>query len=90
MNKKYVVGHEEQCLMICQTRTDAEEMLLSIAEESVYENWFYDNFFGRVKEYVTPAEFINKNNDENEISDWGWVLYSFSYGYWIDEVVYLD
>lgn len=39
---------------------------------------------------VRPAEFINKNNDENEISDWGWVLYSFSYGYWIEEVVYVD
>lgn len=84
-----MVGYEEQCLMICKTRTDAEEMLLSLIEENVYENWFYDNFFGRVKEYITPAEFI-KNNDENKISNWGWTLYNFSEGHWIDEVEELE
>ena len=94
MNKKYVIGHEEWSLMICQTRVDAEEMILSIAEETVYENWFYDNFFGRIKKYVTPAEFI-KYNGENKwptstISNWAWALYSYSSGYWIDEVVCVD
>ena len=37
--KKYVIGYDEQCLFICRTRADAEEMILSIAEEKVYKNW---------------------------------------------------
>ena len=97
MNKKYVIGYENQCVMICQNKSDAAEMLLSLAEENIYENWFYDNFWGHYlneRKYETPAEFI-KYNGENQgptsnISDWGWALYSYSSDYWIDEVVCVD
>ena len=41
--KKYVVGYGELCLCICKTLSDAEEMILSIAEENIYENWCIDN-----------------------------------------------
>jgi hypothetical protein len=40
---KYVVGYEEWCLFVCKTRADAEEMVLSLAEENLYENWLMDN-----------------------------------------------
>ena len=95
MNKKCVIGYEEECLIICQNESDVAEMLLSIAEESIYENWFYDNFWGRyTREYETPAEFI-KNNGKNkwrhdDLSDWGWALYSYSSDYWTNEVVCVD
>ena len=97
MNKKYVIGYEEECLMICQNESDVAEMLLSIAEESIYENWFYDNFWGcylNERKYETPAEFI-KSNGENQwptsnLSDWGWALCSYSFDYWTNEVVCVD
>lgn len=89
---KYVVGYEEQCLFICKTRADAEEMILSFAEENIYENWFMDNCtkWGD-RPYETPAEYIIDNGKNcPEVSTWAWALYSFSSGYWIDEVEEFD
>ena len=67
--KKYVIGHEEQCLFVCKTRSDAEEIILSIAEDNVYKNWCIDNcadiWFEEIP-YQTPAEYIAKMlTDEN-------------------------
>ena len=91
---RYVVGYEEQCLCICKTRADAEEIILSIAEENIYENWFMDNcsnIWWSEHPYKTPAEYIAKNGKNNpEISAWAWALYSFSSAYWIEEVEELD
>lgn len=91
---KYVVGYEEQCLFICKTRTDAEEMVLSFVEENVYENWLMDNctdIWWKDRPYETPAEYIIDNGKNyQKISAWGWALYSFSSGFWIDEVEELD
>ena len=90
--KKYVIGHEEQCLMICKTMADAEEMIFSIAEENVYECWATDNccdIYWNEHPYWSPAEFVarnGKNKWREDISDWAWTLYSFSSAYWIDEV----
>ena len=90
--KKYVIGHEEQCLVICKSRADAEEMILSIAEENIYENWFEDscsNLWWSNHPYKSPFEFIannGKNKPNENMSDWAWALYSFSSAYWIDEV----
>lgn len=87
--KKYVIGHEEQCLFICKTLADAEEIILSIAEENVYENWYLDNcanIWWR-NSYTDPAEYIaNNGKNYQKISAWAWALYSFSSDYWIDEV----
>ena len=92
--KKYVIGHEEQCLFICKTLTDAEEIILSIAEESVYKNWYIDNctdIWLEKRPYKTPAEYIAKNGENyQKVSAWAWALYSFSSGYWIDEVEELE
>ena len=92
--KKYVIGHEEQCLFICKTRTDAEEIILSIAEENVYENWYLDNctdiWWGN-RTSLTPAEYIARNGENyQKVSAWAWALYSFSSAYWIDEVEELE
>ena len=88
--KKYVVGYGELCLCICKTLSDAEEMILSIAEENVYENWCIDNcsdIWYERRPYQTPAEYISKNGENcQELSAWAWALYSFSYEYWIDNV----
>ena len=92
--KKYVIGHEEQCLFICKTLTDAEEIILSIAEENIYENWCLDNctnIWCGERPYETPAEYIAKNGENYEkVSAWAWALYSFSSDYWIDEVEELE
>ena len=92
--KKYVIGREEQCLFICKARTDAEEMILSIAEESIYENWYLDNctnIWWEERSYETPAEYIAKNGKNyQKVSAWAWALYSFSSEYWIDEVEELE
>ena len=88
--KKYVIGYEERCLFICKSRSDAEEIILSIAEENVYENWYFDNCadaWWDDKPYESPSEYIADNGENYpEISAWAWALYSFSSGYWIDEV----
>ena len=88
--KKYVIGHEKRCLFVCKTRSEAEEIILSIAEDNVYENWCIDNcadiWFEEIP-YQTPAEYIAKNGENHqEISAWAWTLYNFSLEYWIDEV----
>ena len=87
--KKYVIGHEEQCLFVCKSRADAEEIILSIAEENVYENWYTDNctnIWWTKNTYETPAEYIARNGKNYpKISAWAWALCSFSSAYWIDE-----
>ena len=92
--KKYVIGYEEQCLFICKTLADAEEIIFSIAEENVYENWYLDNcssiWWGE-RSYKAPAEYIAKNGKNyQQVSAWAWALYSFSSAYWIDEVEELE
>ena len=91
--KKYVIGYEEQCLFICKTRADAEEIILSIAEENIYENWFMDNcssIWWNDRPYQSPFEYISKNGENSDISDWAWTLYSFSSSVWIEEVIELE
>jgi hypothetical protein len=91
--KKYVICHEEECLFICKTRADAEEIILSLAEESVYENWYVDNCadaWGNTS-YSTPFKYIFRNGENyRKMSAWAWALYSFSSAYWIDEVEELE
>lgn len=42
---KYVVGHEEDVLCVCRELTDAEEYILSCAEENQYEDFL---FYGEI------------------------------------------
>ena len=91
--KKYVIGYEEQCLFICKTRADAEEIILSIAEENIYENWLINNcsiFWGNNGPYYSPSKYISKNGENIDIDNWAWALYVFSSGVWIEEVIELE
>lgn len=92
--KKYVVGYEEQCWFICKTRADAEEMILSIVEENMYEDWYsynYSSIWHGKLPYETPAEYIATNRENyRQMSALAWALYSCSSGHWIDEVEELE
>jgi hypothetical protein len=91
---KYVVGYEEWCLFVCKTRADAEEMVLSLAEENLYENWLMDNCTDTRWEdrpYETPAEYIasyGKNYDE--MGAHAWALCFNSESFWVAETEELD
>ena len=40
--EKYVVMEEDYLVAVCDTQADAEELVLSMAESEVYENYFYE------------------------------------------------
>lgn len=40
---KYLVGYEEEPFVIVSTKGDAEEMILAIAEDNAYVEWFYNS-----------------------------------------------
>ena len=86
--KKYVVGYEEQCLFICNTRADAEELILAFVEEDLYYDWLLCNDWD--KNYVTPLGHIARINGDSwwkwNISLYAYALLVFSQGYWIDEI----
>lgn len=91
--KKYVIGCEEFCYFVCSSLADAEEMILSITEESLYENWLYNNChpqYSRTHNYETPAEYIATNSIHKSrgfITNEAWNLCMYCEGYWIDEVL---
>lgn len=37
MEKKWLVGYEDEAIVIVDTEADAEEMILSLVQEEVYE-----------------------------------------------------
>lgn len=39
----YFCSDETDVLMICDSESDAYEMVLSFAEEHIYENWYDEN-----------------------------------------------
>lgn len=91
--KKYVIGYEEFCCFVCSSRVDAEEMILSLAEENLYENWLCDNChpqYSRFHNYETPIEYMATNSiskPRSFTSNESWNLYSYGEVYWIDEVL---
>ena len=91
---KYVVGYEEWCFYVCKTRADAEEMVLSLAEENLYENWLVDNHSDTRWEdrpYETPAEYIASYGKYSpEGSAYARALYCNSEFYWVAETEELD
>lgn len=40
--EKYIVMEEDYLVAVCDTQADAEELVLSMAESEVYENYFYE------------------------------------------------
>lgn len=90
--KRYVVGYDEFCCFVFSFRADAEEMIFSIAEENLYKNWLNDNChpqYSRFYNYETPVEYLATNGVNkpcNFTTNESWSLYTYSEGYWIDEV----
>ena len=64
--KKYVVTCEEDVVVICKTRADAEEYIFSEVEEIAYEYFLEDARYG--DDYWTPNSFFNcvRHNFESE------------------------
>lgn len=63
---KYAIWEEDSPIVICDTLADAEEMVLSIAEGEVYEDYFYE-----VHRYDTPhndviREMMDARDECNE------------------------
>ena len=55
---KIVVVYGESPYAICDSIADAEELILSIAEENLYENWFRNNCCYKDTEFVEPSAYV--------------------------------
>lgn len=89
--KKYVIGCEAFCHFVCSSRADAEEMIFSLAEDSLYENWLYDNCHPHYSRntYETPVEYLINNSKDKPYFftlNEPWNLFTYGEEYWIDEV----
>ena len=87
---KFVVGYEEQTLIITNTLVDAQEYLLSCIEENAYENFLYDiNDYGdSMEDYIETLR--DGWHSERFTTLYGLALDYNSNGYWIDECHCLD
>lgn len=90
--KKYLVGLEEEALVICKTLADAEEMIFSIAEDDMYECYLYIaldpyGYNNVVEEFID--EYRQRKPKRFKFME-AWYLYSSSNGYWIEEVEELE
>lgn len=56
--KKYVVTWEENIIVVCKTRADAEEYIFSEVEEIAYEAFLEDAHYE--KEYWEPDFFFSR------------------------------
>lgn len=86
---KYVISHYENPLVILKTRADAEEFMLSIAEEEAFENFNFDMNYENEKYigYFSSWQFYNyykvKSNEAK-------LLLAGLKGYFLDEVVEVE
>lgn len=92
---KYVVGYDNSCEFIYKSLENAQEFVLSIAEENLYETWYINNCtrFGNADVYENPSEFIQKfgkNKSSCFSTDYGWALYNYDEGYWIEATMEVD
>ena len=99
--KKYVVTWEEDVVVICKTRADAEEYIFSEVEEIAYEDFLNDVFYCD----ISPEIYLNcKRHDFENENQWRMTynyprqlenLYTYilncnMYGWYIQEVEELD
>lgn len=92
---KYVVGFDDSCEFIYKSLENAQEFLLSIAEECLYDNWYIENCtaYGDKNVYLSPTEFIQKlgkSKSKHFSTDYGWALYNYDEGYWIEATMEVD
>ena len=101
--KKYVVTWEEDVVVICKTRADAEEYIFSEVEEIAYEAFLEDARYE--EEYWEPGFFFSRmrHDLENE-NKWrmtynhprqfenfyAFILNCNMYGWYIQEVEELE
>lgn len=87
---KFIVGYDEQTLIITNTLADAEEYLLSCVEEHAYENFLYDLNYDEesMEDYIEVLR--DSWHSERFTTLYGMALDDNSGGYWIDECHCLD
>ena len=97
--KKYVVTWEDEVIVICKTRADAEEYVFSMVEENAYEDflqsirywngdgWVPDIFFGCVR---YDFEHENQRRTRPFENLYAYMLNRNRYGWYIQDVEELD
>ena len=93
---KYLVGYDEMADVIAETRADAEEYILSIAEEYAYEDYAsevlcYDmtaeEWFSEFRTRVADASYLRKRWGRRPYETLsGFILTYFGEYYTIQEV----
>ena len=101
--KRYVVTWEDDVVVICKTRADAEEYVFSEIEEIAYEAFLEDARYE--EEYWEPAFFFGRmRHDLKNENQWrmtynhsrklenlyAYILNCNMYGWYINEVEELD
>ena len=101
--KKYVVTWEEDVVVICKTRADAEEYIFSEVEEIAYEAfledaryeeecWEPDFFFGRMRhDLENENKWRMTYNHPRKLENlYAYILNCNTYGWYIQEVEELE
>ena len=100
--KKYVVTWEEDVVVICKTRADAEEYIFSEVERIAYEDFLNDLFYGG--DSAPNVYFSHKQHDFENENKWrmtynhprqienlyAYILNCNMYGWYIQEVEELE
>ena len=101
--KKYVVTWEEDVVVICKTRADAEEYIFSEVEEIAYEafledaryeeeHWEPDFFFSRMRhDLENENKWRMTYNHPRKLENlYAYILNCNMYGWYIQEVEELE
>ena len=89
MKTKYIVGFEDDVIIACKSRADAEEFYLSLVEESAYDT-FYVKVQTRnwtLNDYVSD---LLKRTPRRFHTLYMRALWDTKFGLWIREVEELD
>ena len=94
---KYVVMWEEEAIVVCKTRADAEEYIFSEVEEMAYEefledagNWEPNSYF-KSMQYDLKNENIWRMTYNRPIENlYAYILNCNVHGWYIQEVKELD
>lgn len=89
MKTKYIVGFEENIIIACKNRADAEEFILSLVEENAYDT-FYVKAQTRnwtLNDYVSD---LLKKAPRRFLTVYMRALWDNESGLWIQEVKELD
>ena len=78
---KYVISHAGCVLAVASNRADAEEYVLSCAEEYAYNEYAYTNFDDT---YI--KDLLSAFTHDLFETFWGFILYSYGEEFYIDEV----